>query len=72
MQQLKSVFSGAVDASKVNPWGLMLMLLGVLAAALAQRLAAKIRPESPEAARNAVKLVGMLVCAGGALLAILG
>lgn len=72
MQWLKNVFSGAADASRVNPAGLVLMAVGVALAALAGRIARRFCEKSPDAARNLIKLIGMLICAGGALLAILG
>ena len=50
---------------RVNPLGILLMALGVLIVALAGRKIA--RPS----ARNTVKIIGLFVAAGGALLAIL-
>ena len=49
----------------VNPVGIALMALGVLIVALAGRKIA--RPSE----RNIAKIIGLLVTAGGALLAIL-
>ena len=51
---------------RVNPLGIALMALGVLTVALAGR---KITRQSTQ---NLVKVIGLLVTAGGALLAILG
>ena len=51
---------------RVNPPGIALLALGVLIVALAGR-----KIERP-GARNAVKLVGLFVAMGGALLAICG
>lgn len=72
MEWFHKVFSGAVDASRVNPAGLILMLLGVAIAALAGRIAHRFKPDSQQGARNAVKVLGLLICAGGALAAIMG
>ena len=51
---------------RVNPLGIALMALGVLIVALAGR---KIERQP---AQNTVKIIGLLMTAGGALLAILG
>ena len=72
MQWLKQVFSGAADASRVNPLGIVLMLAAVAVVCLAEKIARRLRPEAGEGAKNAVKLIGLAICAGGALLAILG
>ena len=72
MQWLNKVFSGAADASRVNPLGIALMLASVALVCLAGRIARRLRPEAGEGAKNVIKLIGMLICAGGALLAILG
>ena len=49
----------------VNPLGIALMALGVLIVALAGRKIAR------QSTQNAVKIIGLLVTAGGAMLAIL-
>ena len=49
-----------------------LMLAAVALVCLAGRIARRLRPEAGEGAKNVIKLIGMLICAGGALLAILG
>ena len=72
MQWLKQVFSGAADASRVNPYGMVMMLSAVALVCLAGRIAKRLRPEAVEGTKNALKLAGMVSCAGGALLAILG
>lgn len=72
MQWLKQVFSGAADASRVNPYGIVMMLCAVALVCLAGRIAKRLRPEAVEGTKNALKLAGMVICAGGALLAILG
>ena len=51
---------------RVNPVGIALMALGVLIVALAGKKIARL------SVRNAVKIIGLVVTAGGALLAILG
>ena len=51
---------------RVNPLGIALMALGVLIVALAGRKIAR------QSTQNIVKIIGLFVTAGGALLAILG
>ena len=55
-----------MSMQSVNPLGIALMALGVLIVALAGRKIAR------QSVQNIVKLVGLFVTAGGALLAILG
>lgn len=73
MDSIKRILSGAkVDISRVNPFGLILMAAAVAMVALADMLARKIHPEAPKGTRNTIKIIGLVICAGGALLAILG
>ena len=51
---------------RVNPFGIALMALGVLIVALAGKRVAR------QSTQNVVKIIGLLVTAGGAMLAILG
>ena len=51
---------------RVNPLGIALMALGVLIVALAGRKSAR------QSTQNIGKIIGLIVTAGGALLAILG
>ena len=51
---------------RVNPIGIAVMALGVLIVALAGRKIAR------QSAQNTVKIIGLFVTAGGAMLAILG
>ena len=51
---------------RVNPFGIALMALGVLIVALAGRRIAR------QSTQNAIKIAGLIIAAGGALLAILG
>ena len=64
MTWFSHVFSGTVDFSRINPWGLVLMLIGIVLALL------RIKKLSPRHALI-LKLAGLLICAGGALLAII-
>lgn len=57
------VFTGGLDFSRVNPAGLIVMAVGAAICLFAGR-----RTEN----RNVPKLIGLIICAGGALLAILG
>lgn len=72
LEWLNKVFSGSVDISRVCAPGLAMMLCGVGVAAAAGRIAQRFRPEAPEMPKALIKLVGLIICAGGALLAILG
>ena len=73
MDSIKRILSGTeVDVSRVNPFGLILMAAAVAMVALAGVLARKLHPENPEGTKNAIKIIALVICAGGALLAILG
>ena len=50
----------------VNPFGIMLMALGVLIVAMAGKKIAR------QSTQNVIKIIGLFVTAGGAMLAILG
>ena len=63
---MNRIFSGGVDFARVNPWGIALMAIGALTVILAGKIAEKI------GSRNTNKVIGLLICAGGAMLAILG
>ena len=63
---MNRIFSGSVDFARVNPWGIALMAIGALTAILAGRIARRI------GSKNGFKVIGLLLCAGGAMLAILG
>lgn len=63
---MNRIFSGGVDLSRVNPWGIALMAIGVLTVILAGKIAQRI------GSANLNKVIGLCICAGGALLAILG
>ena len=54
-----------MSMQRVNPLGILLMALGVLIVALAGRKIAR------QSTKNIVKLIGLALAAGGALLAIL-
>ena len=68
MDWLNGIFSGSMDASRVNPAGLLVMTLSVALAVLSKRIS-KRRPAFSE---NTIKIISLVICAGGALLAILG
>ena len=55
-----------MSMQSVNPLGIALMALGVLIVALAGRKIAR------QSTQNIAKVIGLLVTAGGAMLAILG
>ena len=63
---MNRIFSGGVDFARVNPWGIALMALGAAIVIFAEKIARKI------GSRNLNKIIGLLICAGGAMLAILG
>lgn len=73
MDWIKRLFAvSGFDLSRVNSIGLFLMAVAVLAVALAGRVARKICPDAPDKMKNAIKIIALVICAGGALLAILG
>ena len=72
MDWMKGIFSGEMDAARVHPAGLILMLLALALVMLAERIALKLNPGALEHTKNAIKITGLIICAGGALLAILG
>ncbi len=68
MEALSSMFrieSG--NWARVNPWGLSLMLLGLLVVMLARKLAGRLNHPDWDLA---IKLVGLLIAALGTLLAL--
>lgn len=68
MDWLSGIFRDSPSLARVEPSGLVLMLIGVLMVMFAGKLAAKF----PKPGTNGFKILGLLICAGGALLAILG
>ena len=73
MNWFQKVFSGSVDESRVNQIGIAVMAIGLLVVLLAPRIAGKIKKEEKPNRNtvNAVKLVGLIICAAGTLIAIL-
>lgn len=72
MTWLDRLFSGGVSIGRVNPWGLALMALGAALIVLARPLSALLSHAEPQKYLLPAKIAGLLVCAGGALIAILG
>lgn len=68
MDWLKSIFNENVSLARANPVGLAMMLAAVLIVIFAGKISAKLIRFSI----NTIKVIGLLICAGGALLAILG
>jgi hypothetical protein len=68
MELLNRIFSGSMDASRVNPGGLTVMLLAIVLVFLSGWISKKQSVLSV----NAIKIIALVICAGGALLAILG
>ena len=68
MDWLNSIFSGSADASRVNPVGLAVMALALVVLFLSGWISKK----HPALSANAIKIISLIICAGGALLAILG
>ena len=60
------IFSGMPDVSRVRPAGLI-----VMAAALALSLFSGVLASRTGISKNAIKVISLIICAGGALLAIL-
>ena len=59
-------FSGAADFSRVNPAGLIIMAIALALSFLADPVSRKLKMH-----RGTVKVISLIICAGGALLAIL-
>ena len=72
MEWLKGLFSSEADASRVHPVGIAVMATALLLCAFAGNLARRFFPEREEWARGIIKITALIICAGGALLAILG
>lgn len=72
MEWFEKVFSGSVDFSRAGLPGLLVMLCGVGLVAAAGRIARRFRPQAPDYLMALIKIAGLITCAGGAMLAILG
>lgn len=72
LEWLDKVFCGSVDISRVCLPGLMVMLCGTVLVALAGRIAGRFNTRSPVLLKALIKVSGLIICAGGAMLAILG
>ena len=68
MELLNRIFSGSMDASRVNPIGLIVIFFALLLVFLSGWISKKQNVLSV----NAIKIIALVICAGGALLAILG
>lgn len=68
MELLNRIFSGSMDASRVNPGGLIVMVLALVLVFLSGWISKK----QGILSANAIKIIALVICAGGALLAILG
>ena len=68
MNRLNSIFSGAMDVTRVNPLGLAVMALALGMIFLSGWISKK----QSALSANAIKIIALVICAGGALLAILG
>ena len=60
------IFSGAVDFSRLSPAGLIVMAAALLPACFSGFIASR-----TGISKNAIKVISLIICAGGALLAIL-
>lgn len=69
--QIDLLFAKA-DLSRANPWGIAVMLLAMLGVCFSGKIVGKIRAKDSEKAKLTIRLLGMIVLAGGAMLAILG
>ena len=70
MNFISKIFSAPADASRIHPAGILLMLAAVILALFAEKIARRF--PNAEQTKNTIKIVGLILCAGGALLAILG
>ena len=68
MEMLNRIFSGSMNASRVNPIGLIVMFFALLLVFLSGWISKK----QSVLSANAIKIIALVICAGGALLAILG
>lgn len=57
---------------RVNPIGLVLMIVAVVLAAVAERISKRYPQEKQLQIKNILRLVASLICCVGALIAILG
>ena len=64
---LNEVFSGGVSLSRVNPFGIVMMILAVVLIAAARPVAERMRKASVQT----IKIAGLFLCAAGAAIAIL-
>lgn len=72
MKLLARIFSGGLSVARLNFVGVALMAAALVIALCAGKIARKLRGEGAEQTKNAIKIVSLVVCAGGAMLAILG
>ena len=72
MEWLRSLFSAGLDIKRLNSAGICLMAAALVLSLLAGKLASAIQPSAPDKCRNTIKIISLVICAGGALLAILG
>ena len=73
MDRIKSMlFTEAADISRINPAGFILMAAALLLSAFSGRLARRLKPDQLEKTKIIIRLISLVLCAGGALLAILG
>lgn len=66
------IFSGKFSMERVNPIGLVLMIVAVVLAAVAERISKRYPQEKQLQIKNILRLVASLICCVGALIAILG
>lgn len=64
---MHSLFSAGSRLNSIHPAGLILMALALILFALAGRIA-----EKTGFPKSTLKIIALIICAGGALLAILG
>lgn len=68
---MSNVFSGGISLERVNPLGLVLMLLSVVCLIAAPSIAKRRPEEQRTRAEMLIRILAILVCCAGALIAIL-
>lgn len=67
---LNKVFSGSVSLSRANPVGIFLMALAIALLFAARPLSGRFPEEKRESAMLSFKILGLLLCALGAIISI--
>jgi len=69
---LTRIFTGGVSPERVHPAGAALMAAAVVLAAVSGPVSGRWPEEKRQSVKNVVKVIATIICAAGALIAILG